>query len=142
VHLRFIGCVTVVFALALASSAGAQDSTRTITVNGQRMTVPARPMTPERQVYTGMAIGGVMAMLSDGKPGWRSYPVVKSVAPGSPAAKAGLVAGDSILTVNGNDARRAAVAAGKPGDTIVLKVRRGTAIRDFRIVTTTKPTPG
>jgi serine protease Do len=59
--------------------------------------------------------------------------IVTEVEPGSRAAKAGLTAEDVILEVNrkpvGSASEAAAALRGKPGETLLLKVRRGTATR-------------
>ena len=59
--------------------------------------------------------------------------IITEVEPQSRAAKAGLAAEDVILEVNrkGVNSAAEAVAAlrGKPGETLLLKVRRGTATR-------------
>ena len=64
---------------------------------------------------------------------------VAKVSAGSPAAKAGLAAGDVISAVNGNAVRTAdelagAVAGHQPGDRIGLDVRHGGATRTVTVV--------
>ena len=64
---------------------------------------------------------------------------VRKVFAGSPAAKAGLLAGDVIVAVNGQSLKgRSAAAAsglikGRPGTSVTLSVRRGTRSRVLRV---------
>jgi serine protease Do len=65
--------------------------------------------------------------------------LVASVEPGSPADKAGLQAGDVILTFNGKPVQNAnelprVVAATKPGTTVALEVWRGGAKRQVKAI--------
>jgi S1-C subfamily serine protease len=67
------------------------------------------------------------------------YPVVKEVTPGSNAARAGLFAGDTILAINGRDARQLPLFPDQHGGTwYVLRVRRG---MEERMLTYVFPTP-
>ncbi len=64
--------------------------------------------------------------------------LVVRVEPGSPAAAAGIVRGDIILSVDGRDVAtgteiRAAVTARKPGDTVKVAVRHGDATRTYSV---------
>jgi S1-C subfamily serine protease len=64
-----------------------------------------------------------------------SYPVVTSVERGSPAARAGVVAGDVLVTFNSQDMRGGALQMSKrlrPGAPFVLELRRNDAIRVVR----------
>lgn len=71
--------------------------------------------------------------------------LVNSVDTGSPAAKAGIHAGDIVLTIDGAkvDGRfpeqlpsiQQMIASRAVGSTIVLSVKRGTEVRDYPIVT-------
>lgn len=68
------------------------------------------------------------------------YPVVASVEPGSPAARAGLGAGDTVLAFNGVDARNPA-GIGRfltPGARIVFRVRRE-RVRDVTLRVAPRP---
>jgi serine protease Do len=67
------------------------------------------------------------AQAGDGTPTVAEYPVVASVAPGSPAQTAGLVAGDTIVSYNSVDAKSDPLAVNrflKPGQKLTIKVRR------------------
>jgi S1-C subfamily serine protease len=64
-----------------------------------------------------------------------SYPVVTSVERGSPAARAGVVAGDVLVTFNSQDMRGGALQMSKrlrAGAPFVLELRRNDAIRMVR----------
>ncbi|MBM3972667.1 MAG: PDZ domain-containing protein [Planctomycetes bacterium] len=67
----------------------------------------------------------------------RDQPVVVEVIPDSPAAKAGLLVGDVIVSLGdaapvARERMRAALAAAKPGDRMELMVRRGD--REHRVI--------
>lgn len=60
------------------------------------------------------------------------FPVIVTVAPGSPAFRAGLVAGDTVLSVSQVDGRRLEQELGsllRPGETLQFRVRRGDGVR-------------
>lgn len=64
-----------------------------------------------------------------------SYPVVTGVEPGSPAAKAGVKAGDELLTFNSHDMRGGSVELAKwlrVGAPFILKIRRNDVTRVLR----------
>ena len=63
------------------------------------------------------------------------YPVVKGVEPGSPAAKAGVLAGDVLLTFNSHDMRGASTGLSKwlkVGAPFVLRIRRNDEVKFIR----------
>ncbi len=60
------------------------------------------------------------------------FPVIVTVAPGSPAARAGLSAGDTVIAVGSVDDRRLEHELGsllRPGQTLQFRVRRGDEVR-------------
>lgn len=64
--------------------------------------------------------------------------LIVRVEPGSPAATAGIVRGDIIVSVDGKEVTtgaevRSAVTARKPGDTVKVTVRHGDATRIFSV---------
>lgn len=64
----------------------------------------------------------------------REYPTVQRLQDGSPAARAGVRAGDVIISVDGRDSRRLPVFRGlQHGQVLVLRVRRGDAERVIRV---------
>ena len=59
-------------------------------------------------------------------------PIIVSVSPGSPAFRAGLVAGDTVLSINQRDARVVTEQLSsmlRPGDTLYFRVRRADGTR-------------
>jgi putative serine protease PepD len=76
--------------------------------------------------------------------GGTSGVVAQAVAPGGPAAKAGLRAGDEIETIDGRPLRGvddliALVSAHEPGQTITLGIRRGSRQLTLRVALGTQP---
>jgi len=66
--------------------------------------------------------------------------VVREVIEGSPAERAGLAVGDTIVRINGLSASMQVMNAPfEPGDTVVLRVRRGGRERDLRMVAAERP---
>lgn len=72
------------------------------------------------------------------------YPVVESVDPGSPAERAGLATGDTILAFNRRDVRAGMVdytTLLEPGRRIAVRVRRDGRVRDAALTVGTRPEP-
>ena len=70
--------------------------------------------------------------------------VLTDVWPGGSAARAGLAAGDVVLSVDGDPVNDAAavtylIATRRVGDTLDMQVRRGGQVRDVRLVLETPP---
>jgi C-terminal processing protease CtpA/Prc len=64
------------------------------------------------------------------------YPAIISVTPWSPASKAGVRAGDTLIAYNDHDVRKGAVSLTKllrPGETVRLRLRRNGAVRDLPV---------
>lgn len=64
------------------------------------------------------------------------YPTIISVTHGSPAHKAGVRSGDTLLAYNAHDVRKGAVSLTKllqPGQTVTLRLRRNGAVRDVPV---------
>lgn len=79
---------------------------------------------------------------SEGNLTYAEYPVVVSVDAGSPAARAGILAGDTILSFNDRDLRRYALPLRtmiQPGKTFVIRARRGTANRVSKLIVAERP---
>ena len=90
--------------------------------------------------YTGYNTSSVVTATLQGTPRTlrSSPPMVTSIAPGSPAAKAGLELGDVILAVDGIDAETVDAGAAMwsffVGAKYVLRIRRGDEDREIVIV--------
>jgi membrane-associated protease RseP (regulator of RpoE activity) len=67
--------------------------------------------------------------------------VVRDVAPGSPAARAGLQRGDTLVRLNGKPISQSMMSSLdlKPGDTVRLNVRRQGREREIRVVAEPRP---
>ncbi len=71
------------------------------------------------------------------------YPAVSRVASGSPAERAGLAVGDTIVSANGRDARLGRIFPDRvPGTEYTVRVRRGGADRELRLVIGPEPAEG
>jgi len=69
------------------------------------------------------------------------YPVIESIEPNSPAERAGLVAGDTILAMNSQDLRKSPLpmaAMIQPGRKIVFRFRRN-AVREVTLTVAPRP---
>lgn len=79
---------------------------------------------------------------NEGRLVYSDYPVVVSVDPGSPAARAGIAAGDTILAFNDRDLRRHAFPIRtmiQPGKPFVIRARRGGANRVTKLIVAERP---
>lgn len=64
------------------------------------------------------------------------YPVVETVDAGSPASRAGVLAGDTVLAYNGRDLEQRAVNYQRmlvPGETVRMRVKRGAKAREIPV---------
>jgi len=86
-------------------------------------------------VSSGPPPGGVGIMLSPGAP-----PMVLSLEPGSPAARAGIRPGDIVTAVNGRDVTRLRVAEvanlvrGEPGTQVTLTLQRKGSVASVEVL--------
>ena len=79
--------------------------------------------------------------LPDGSLGF-DYPVIRQVTEGSAAARAGLAVGDTLLAVNGRDARLPPIFPDRTaGVRYVLRVRRGGEERELTYIYPAPPAP-
>lgn len=70
------------------------------------------------------------------------YPVIVSVEPGSPAERAGVLAGDRLVALRGVDVRERPVALApllQPGNVVPMRVERGGVMRDVTVHVTARP---
>jgi C-terminal processing protease CtpA/Prc len=92
-----------------------------------------------KTAYTGLRVRGRPSPAPDGTPRWADYPVVHAVAQGSPAARVGILPGDVLLFVNGIDARDPRTLFGEPGKVFTIRIRRGSAVREFVVASVRRP---
>jgi S1-C subfamily serine protease len=106
-----------------------------------------RPMVA-RQAPTGWFGVDVETLWNgDVQPGGRvllsaEYPKVLSVEPGSPAARAGLLAGDRLVAIAGTDLRMQAFdlrGVLQPGRVLPVRILREGELRDVRVTVTPRP---
>jgi len=96
----------------------------------------AAPITAHAQEakgWVGVVITtGIGTMNAAGAMVFAEYPTIESIDPGSPAERAGLQAGDVLISINAQDFRKNPVPMGAllvPGQRIVFRYRRGDLAR-------------
>jgi S1-C subfamily serine protease len=70
------------------------------------------------------------------------YPVIESIEPSSPAQRAGLAAGDTILAMNSQDLRRSPLPMAsmiQPGQKIVFRFKRNNSVREVTVTVAPRP---
>ena len=91
---------------------------------------------------------GVVYTTSIGEPDrtgamvFRDYPVIESIEPNSPAEKAGLTAGDTIIAMNAQDLKKTPLpmaAMIQPGRRVVFRYKRNDAVRDVTVTVAPRP---
>ena len=91
---------------------------------------------------------GVGEANSAGRLIFRDYPVIESIDPGSPAEKAGLRAGDILISINAQDFKQNPIPMNEilvPGRKITFRYRRENVARSTRMTVALRPagtTPG
>jgi serine protease Do len=128
----------LVLAACIACSAGAQaPSNVPVAVRGRDASEPTG--------YLGIVFTAPLARtVRGGSISVRhfAYPVVESVEPGSPAAQAGISAGDTILAYDSVDVVRHDIALTqllRPGKVVTVRVRRNGAVRDLGVRVAPRP---
>lgn len=74
---------------------------------------------------------------------FNDYPVIESIEPGSPAERAGLEAGDTIIAMNAQDLKKSPLpmaAMIQPGRRVVFRFKRNDSLREATV--TVAPRPG
>lgn len=102
-----------------------------------------RSSEPQPDGYMGVTFEETMISRMHGEPAIYSLgqrPTIESVEPGSPADKAGLRAGDLVVTIGGEDAHRLKLESIlKPGAKVPVKVQRNGTPRDVVVVVGKRP---
>jgi len=127
---------TCLLALFIASGVSAQQPGSSAPVQEKSVTAGrARP----NAAYLGISYSIKPAMAPDGSMRLAEHPAITAVAPGSPAAKVGIAVGDVILSANGVDALDPKALFGEAGKVYVLRIRRGSEVREFTVQSTASP---
>lgn len=124
-----------IFATVSAASALSAQTPRT---------APRAPQDPTPAVsgWVGITYSVEGRTDSDGRLIFSEYPVVVSVDAGSPAARGGIVAGDTIIAFNDRDVRRFAFPVRtmiQPGRQFVIRARRGSQNRVTKLIVAERP---
>ncbi len=73
---------------------------------------------------------------------FNDYPVIESIDPGSPAEKAGLMAGDILISINKQDFKKNPIPMGSlliPGQKVVFRYRRDNVAKTSTMVVAERP---
>lgn len=124
----------LVAALAFPGGLMAQTSSSASSVSSPPVETPIG--------WLGVRISADALLNESGAAFFDRYPVVSNVEPRSPAAKAGVLPGDVLLTFNSHDMRGGALELSnwlKPGAPFELRLRRNDAVRVVRGVLERRP---
>jgi S1-C subfamily serine protease len=124
----------LIASLALAGAAGAQAPSSESSPQSSPVETPTG--------WLGVRLSDEGIFNEAGAAFFERYPVISNVEPGSPAAKAGVLPGDVILTFNSHDMRGSTLQLGswmKPGAPFELRVRRSERVRLVRGVLGRRP---
>ena len=135
----------------------------TIRVNGQSIEATIRALQPQIAAFSEVArthlpirvaapSGWLGMHLSESKitmmspegalTNYCDYPVVEAVDAGSPAEKAGVNAGDTVVAYNGRDVRTQAVNYAEllvPGNVLRMRVKRASRMRELPVTVAARP---
>ena len=101
---------------------------------GQAFAQGTTPRTQPRGWF-GVTISDNGIFDESGRAFFGGYPIVSEVEPGSPAARAGVRAGDVLVSFNSHDMKGTSLQLRnwlQPGSPFVLRLRRNNAVRDVR----------
>ena len=103
----------------------------------------ARAQSQQSKGWVGLVItSGIGQTDRTGSMVFTDYPVIESVEPGSPAERAGLLAGDIVMTINSQDLRKNPVprsAMLEPGQKVVFRFKRNDTMKTATIVVEPRP---
>ena len=137
------GAAMVVCALALSAPlAGAQERSAQERITQERITQEQRRQTEAPTGWFGVTVNDNGMIDEHGNPFYSGYPVVTTVEPESPAAKAGVRVGDVLITFNDHDMKGSAMALRKwlqPGSSFVVKLRRDGVAKQVRGIIGKRP---
>jgi predicted metalloprotease with PDZ domain len=102
-----------------------------------------RPSEPQPDGYMGVTFEQTMISRNNDEPAVYQLgvrPTIASVEPGSPADKAGLRAGDLVVTIGGEDAHRLKLEAIlKPGARVPVRVQRDGVPKEIAVIVGKRP---
>jgi S1-C subfamily serine protease len=132
------GAALVACAIALSAPlAGAQDRG-----TQERIVQEQRRQSSAPTGWFGVTVNDNGTIDEHGNPFYTGYPIVTTVEPESPAAKAGVKVGDILLTFNDHDMKGSAMALRnwlRPGSSFVVRLRRDGAAKQVRGVIGKRP---
>lgn len=103
---------------------------------------PARAQREASRGWVGVAYTtGIGTTDRNGAMIFTDYPVIESIEPNSPAERAGLLAGDTILAMNAQDLRKSPLPVAtmvQPGKKIVVRFRRN-SMREVTVTVAPRP---
>jgi serine protease Do len=73
---------------------------------------------------------------------FKDYPVIESIEPNSPAEKAGLAAGDTIIAMNAQDLKKTPLpmaAMIQPGRKVIFRFKRNDTVREVTVTVARRP---
>src|SRR5207248_3165195 len=93
--------------------------------------------------WVGVAYTTSMAQMDrDGAMIFKDYPVIESIEPNSPAEKAGLATGDTIIAMNAQDLKKTPLpmaAMIQPGRKVIFRFKRNDAVREVTVTVAPRP---
>ncbi len=107
-----------------------------------RTSFPMRAAAPSGWLGMHLSESKITIMSAEGPlTNYCDYPVIEAVDAGSPAERAGLNAGDTVVAYNGRDVRTQVVNYQEmlvPGQVLRMRVKRGTRLRDIPVTVGTR----
>jgi membrane-associated protease RseP (regulator of RpoE activity) len=123
--------------MRLAPSARVEAMAGAGVVNGEAYTITVQVA---KRGYLGVTFDGPSIGYPEDRPEvirFLQYPKIASVDPASPAERAGLAIGDTLMAMNGTDVVENSIALSKmlvPNEKMTVKVRRDGDAKEFRVI--------